>query len=151
MNRARMDRTLAFKTLTKTAAKKEFWHYQAIKYMANNIYTRKWIAIVLKPPLQLPFTNRKPTGSTCPFLSLIHIIEPNIPCHYSGQRSVGPRVATPATFFRTRDHPHHDSARRRATSSPRVPVAIDSIAARLYISQLNLVPGDFRPTARHWS
>ncbi|MCP4055362.1 MAG: hypothetical protein GY739_20440 [Mesoflavibacter sp.] len=43
MKRARRNRTLAFKTLKKVGSKQETWYYYTLKYMMNNVHTRKWI------------------------------------------------------------------------------------------------------------
>ncbi len=43
MKRSRMNRTLAFSTLKKIGKSQESWYYHTLKYMMNNITTRKWI------------------------------------------------------------------------------------------------------------
>ncbi|MCP4162679.1 MAG: hypothetical protein GY760_21655 [Deltaproteobacteria bacterium] len=43
MKRARRNRTLAFGTLKKVGSKQEAWYYYTLKYMMNNVHTRKWI------------------------------------------------------------------------------------------------------------
>ena len=43
MNRARLNRTLAFKTMQQVTGKRENWYYHTIKYMMNNVFSRKWI------------------------------------------------------------------------------------------------------------
>ncbi len=43
MKRARANRTLAFSTLKKVGSKQESWYYYTLKYMMNNIHTRKWM------------------------------------------------------------------------------------------------------------